>query len=61
MKIFLILVSILAISFFVGLLMILLCSSDEANSFSILEITKNGFYSIVSFVLIITFIILSLT
>ena len=58
MEIFLILIGIIVASFVVGLIM-KLSSSEDTKSFSVFEITKNGFYSISLVALIIAFIIIS--
>jgi hypothetical protein len=60
MDIFLILIGVVVVSFIVGLLIILFWSNEDISTFSVFEITKNGFYSMSLAVLIIAFIILSL-
>jgi hypothetical protein len=59
MDIFLILIGGVVVSFIVGLLIILFWSNEDISSFSVFEITKNGFYSISLVALIIAFIIIS--
>jgi hypothetical protein len=60
MDIFLILIGVVVVSFIVGLLTILFWSNEDVSTFSVFEITKNGFYSISLVALIIAFIIISL-
>jgi hypothetical protein len=59
MDIFLILIGVVVVSFVAGLLIILFWSNEDVSTFSIFEITKNGFYSISLAALIIAFIIIS--
>jgi hypothetical protein len=60
MDVFLILIGVVVVSFIVGLLIILFWSNEDVSTFSVFEITKNGFYSISLVGLIIAFIIISL-
>jgi hypothetical protein len=60
MDIFLILISVVVISFVAGLLIILFWSNEDISTFSVFEITKTGFCSMSLAALIIAFIIISL-
>jgi hypothetical protein len=61
MDIFLILIGGVVVSFIVGLLIILFWSNEDISTFSVFEITKTGFYSMSFVILIIVWIVLSLT
>ena len=61
MDIFLILIGGVVVSFVAGLLIILFWSNEDISTFSVFEITKTGFYSMSFVILIIVWIVLSLT